>query len=267
VQGVWLVEIAEMAGMAKAEVETIKHFVSKTEDRFRVAYGVRTENFPRQCIFVATTNKTDFLKDPTGNRRFWPVQIHAQQPTKDVFKDLTEEEINQIWAEAVVRYKDGEQLHLSEEMVELATEAQTKHTQQHPWVGLIENYLSRKLPLNWTKMSKSERQFWLGDNEGDEVESSLVMYRDRVCMAELWAEALGKRDVIDERSAVTIRNIMGSFDEWKEDNIQRRYGVYGRFRNGYVRKTMLNNYEVDEFEAAQQEAQVVTKPVTDFDLF
>jgi len=267
VQGVWLVEIAEMAGMAKAEVETIKHFVSKTEDRFRVAYGVRTENFPRQCIFVATTNKTDFLKDPTGNRRFWPVQIHAQQPTKDVFKDLTEEEINQIWAEAVVRYKDGEQLHLSEEMVELATEAQTKHTQQHPWVGLIENYLSRKLPLNWTKMSKSERQFWLGDNEGDEVESSLVMYRDRVCMAELWAEALGKRDVIDERSAVTIRNIMGSFDEWKEDNIQRRYGVYGRFRNGYVRKTMLNNHEVDEFEAAQQEAQVVTKPVTDFDLF
>ncbi|MBS0175423.1 MAG: hypothetical protein JSR64_15390 [Nitrospira sp.] len=233
VQGVWLIEIAEMSGMAKAEIETVKHFVSKTEDRFRVAYGHRTENFPRQCVFFATTNKTDFLRDPTGNRRYWPVQVMEQEPVKDVFKDLTEGEIDQVWAEAVEYFKKGEKLYLPEDMVETATEVQRMHTEEHPWVSIIQEYLDIKLPENWSQMDRDERMFYIREEDG--LNERGVQYRTRVCIHEIWAEALGKRELIDERSAATIRNAMATIEGWKEEKNMLRYGIYGRQRRGYFR--------------------------------
>lgn len=238
VQGVWLVEIAELSGLAKAEVETVKHFVSKTEDRFRVAYGHRTENFPRQCVFFATTNKTDFLRDPTGNRRYWPVMVNETEPKKDVFTDLTEHEIDQIWAEAVCFYKQGELLYLPEEMVEKATEIQKRHTEEHPWVSIIEDYLERPRPENWSKMTKNDRLYWLNDNEVEDEDifkAEATRAVCRVCLLEIWHEALRKREAIDERSAVGIRNIMSNMAGWKEDKEPQRFGAFGIQRRGYLR--------------------------------
>lgn len=234
IQGVWLVEIPEMSGMAKAEVETVKHFVSKTEDRFRVAYGHRTENFPRQCIFFGTTNKFDFLKDPTGNRRYWPVQVMVTEPEKNVFTDLTDYEINQIWAEALQIYNDGENLHLSERMVEIAKAVQQKHTEEHPWMNIIQDYLDTKLPEDWNKKSKYDRYLWLQDE--DELKSQGVQFRCRVCIAEVWYEALGRRDLIDERSAKTIQNVMANIDGWKVINKPTKYSGYGTQRRGFIRE-------------------------------
>lgn len=259
VQGVWLVEIAEMAGMAKAEIETVKHFVSKTEDRFRVAYGHRTENFPRQCVFFATTNKVDFLRDPTGNRRYWPVQVNETEPAKDVFVDLTEEEIDQIWAEAVQFYKDGEKLYLPEEMIDRATEMQRKHTEEHPWTPIIEDYLERMRPENWSKMSKNDRLYWLSDNEtedDDVFKAEALRHICRVCVVEIWHEALKKREAIDERSATYIRNIMANMKGWKEEKEQKRYGAYGRQRKGFFRADSA--YLDDENETSQQVSQGVS---------
>lgn len=75
IQGAWLIEIAELSGLRKAEIESVKHFISKSEDSFRPAYARTSEIYPRQCVFFGTTNDSEFLRDPTGNRRFMPVDV------------------------------------------------------------------------------------------------------------------------------------------------------------------------------------------------
>ncbi len=236
IQGVWIVEVPEMSGMAKAEVETVKHFVSKTEDRFRVAYGHRTESFPRQCIFIGSTNKFDFLKDPTGNRRFWPVLIQEQAPVKDVFKDLTEFEIDQIWAEAVQIYKSKEALYLTDSVLEEAIAVQKKHTEEHPWMSIIQGYLERLLPEDWNQKSKYDRFIWLQDS--DELKAQGIHTRTRVCVNEIWYEALGERRLIDERSAIIIRNVMANMPDWKEKEGLLRCNIYGPQRRGFIRENI-----------------------------
>ncbi len=239
-QGVWITEIAEMSGMAKAEVEAVKHFVSKTEDRFRVAYGRKTEIFPRQGIFIGSVNMDDFLLDPTGNRRWWPIRIDTSKAVKDVFTDLTDAEVSQIWAEAVQMYKKGETLYLPENMAAIAAEVQEAHTKQHPWSEIIHAYLEEKVPANWHSMSRFDRANWLHSKEDfDEIaveEGVGLMYKSRVCLQELWHEALGKREVIDERSATAIKAIMVKIKNWEELKEQMRFGTYGKQRRGFVRK-------------------------------
>ena len=72
--GAWIVEISELDGMKKAEVESIKRFLTTQSDRYRPAYGRYTVDVPRSCVFAGTTNENAYLRDPTGNRRFWPVK-------------------------------------------------------------------------------------------------------------------------------------------------------------------------------------------------
>lgn len=75
-QGYWLLEISELAGMKKMDVETVKSFITRTDDKYRQSYGVSVESHPRSCIIVGTTNSDGgFLRDITGNRRFWPVHV------------------------------------------------------------------------------------------------------------------------------------------------------------------------------------------------
>ena len=140
--------------------------------------------------------------------------------------------------EAMHFYKQGELLYLPESMIDRAAEMQRKHTEEHPWVSIIEDYLERPRPENWSKMNKNERIYWLNDNE---VEDEDIFKADstrligRVCLLEIWHEALRKREAIDERSAVVIRNIMANMDGWKEEKELKRYAAYGRQRKGYFR--------------------------------
>ncbi len=106
-QGVWILEMGEMMATKKADIEATKHFLSKTEDIYRVAYGRRTSRFPRQCVFIGTTNDREFLRDKTGNRRFWPIDVGVKTHSKSVFDDLNQYEIDQVWAEAVELWKAG----------------------------------------------------------------------------------------------------------------------------------------------------------------
>ena len=110
IQGAWLIEMAELSGLKKAEVESIKHYISKREDMFRPAYGRTVETYKRQCVFFGTTNNKDFLRDPTGNRRFMPIDVRPEYATKSVNDDLTQDEVNQIWAEAYQLYLAKEPL-------------------------------------------------------------------------------------------------------------------------------------------------------------
>jgi putative DNA primase/helicase len=247
IRGVWFIEISELSGMAKAEVERVKGFISAQDDRYRQAYGRRVENFPRQCVFVATTNKPDFLKGQTGNRRFWPVQIDVHPAEKDVFTDLSDDEVDQVWAEAYYLFKKGENLYLTDELEKEAKYVQRLHTEEHPWTGLIQHYLDAKIPENWNQMNKYEKIEFL---QGDDLQTPGVMYRSRVCVQEIWEIALRRNDSIDEKSANVIRNIMRNTDEWEEVADRKRYGMYGPQRRGYMRvdipKELMEEFEKED---------------------
>lgn len=108
-RAVWIVELGELSGMRKADVDQLKEFISRTTDRIRVPYGRRTENFPRQCIFIGTTNSDEYLRDVTGNRRFWPVTVGRCN-----FHKLKRDR-DQLLAEAKFAYELGELLYLEDE--------------------------------------------------------------------------------------------------------------------------------------------------------
>lgn len=157
--GVWIAELGELYATRKAESEAVKQFLSKSEDIFRVAYGRRTASFPRQCVFYGTTNETVFLRDRTGNRRFWPVNVGG--PHDKSFKDFTEAEVAQVWAEAYYLWQQGESLYLDKDMEAEAVKAQSAHTEESEKVGLVREYLDTLLPENWDSLDLYERRdFW-----------------------------------------------------------------------------------------------------------
>ena len=230
VQGVWIMEVGELAGMRKAEAETIKLYISKQVDRFRPAYGRRLQEFPRQCVFIGTTNEAQFLRDTTGNRRFWVVDT-PNDPSRDMWDELTEETIKQIWAEAVEMYHAGEKLFLPKSIEQMAREVQESYEEENPRAGIVADYLEKLLPPNWSEMDSYTRREWLeSSSEQGTVE------RRTVCTLEIWVEAFGGNpDRIDRYGAKEIRDIMESLPEWKHQGNQKlTISPYGRQRY-YVR--------------------------------
>lgn len=224
VQGVWIMEVGELAGMRKAEAETIKLFISKQSDRFRAAYGRRVKDYPRQCVFIGTTNEQQFLKDMTGNRRFWVVDT-PDTPTRSVW-DLDGETVKAIWAEAVAMYKAGEALYLDRELEQQAREVQTRYEEDNPRAGLIVEYLDRMLPDGWGDMDTYARRAWL---ESDAVGT---VKRTQVCAMEIWAEALGgMQERMDYLTSREIGNILAEMPEWRYMGSKRiTVPPYGRQR-------------------------------------
>ena len=225
VLGVWIVEVGELAGMRKAEAETIKLFISKTSDRFRPAYGRRLQDFPRQCIFIGTTNETQFLRDTTGNRRFWVVDT-PNDPVCDMWEDLTPEIVAQIWGEAVELYRKGEKLFLPRELERVARDVQETYEEENPRVGVVADYLERLLPVGWDDMDLYARRQWL------ETAGEGTIRRTRVCTMEIWAEALnGNPDKLDRYVGKEIRDIMTKLPEWRQQGSKRlTIRPYGRQR-------------------------------------
>ena len=126
IQGTWINEVGELTAMTKQETSAVKQFLSKCEDIYRAAYGRRTEKYPRRCVFFGTSNDSEFLKDATGNRRFWPVDVGVHPAQRSVWDDLPQE-VDQIWAEAYTYWMIGEPLYLSKEIEEMAQEQQESH--------------------------------------------------------------------------------------------------------------------------------------------
>lgn len=220
-QGTWLMEVAEMAGLSKSEVETVKHFISKQEDRFRVAYGKRVSYFPRQCVFFGTTNNYNCLRDETGNRRFWPVDIRVTEPRKNLFEDFTRAEIDQVWAEAVELYRGGEPLYLDRELEAEAQEQQAMHTEEDPKFGLVQGYLDLLLPEDWEDMDLHKRRSYVR-GEDRELMAEGVCIRECVCIPEIWEELFGgSQDRLDVKTRRELHSIMQHMPGWE------RYGRAG----------------------------------------
>ena len=212
IQGSWIVELAELAPTYKNDNEIVKAFISRTSDRFRSPYGRRTEEYPRQCVFAGSTNNLMFLKDRTGNRRFWPITGDKDRKTKHSW-ELSKDDIDQLWAEAYYYWSEGESLVLEGELEEEALRIQLSHTEGGELVGLIEEYLDMLLPDNWESLDIIDRRDFIR-NYGDDDHCGSVQ-RERVCALEIWCEVMeGDRKNLQNAKAREIIDILQSIKGW-----------------------------------------------------
>lgn len=137
-QGRWIIEMAELEGLNKADTSATKHFITKREDLFRAPYGRKLEKKPRRCAFAGTVNHDAYLKDDSGNRRFWPVACTS------IDIEGLRANVRQLWAEAVHRFKAGERWWVEVHERELFTVEQDKRFQEDAWQEPIEDYLVGK---------------------------------------------------------------------------------------------------------------------------
>lgn len=229
--GVWLVEVAELDAFRKTDVSRIKQFLSLRADRYRAAYGRQVNEFQRRCVFFGTCNQMDFLQDTTGNRRFWPVDVGVKPHEKTVWKDLTDDIIDQIWAEAKFRWQMGEQLYLPPEMESAAQEQQEAHREVSPREGLVRDFVSRQIPDDWLNwMLDRRRDFWANNATGNYN----LVDRDRICTLEIWCELFNgsPRDLTGGcKDAREINEILASIPGWKRSNSPKNCGCsYGKQR-------------------------------------
>ncbi|WP_373845026.1 VapE domain-containing protein [Clostridium sp.] len=225
IQGTWINEIGELNGFNKSETNSVKQFLSKREDIYREPFGKRTGRYPRRCVLFGTSNESEFLKDKTGNRRFWPVTLSEQQPIKNVFEDL-ENEVDQIWAEAFLSWQLGEKLFLEGNVKIEAEQQQEIYKESNAKEGIIREFIERPVPLNWNKRSIGERRMYWSGEFGKSKEDT--MERDRICAAEVWCECLGG-DIkymkkIDTRE---INDILRCISGWEMHKSTCRFGCYG----------------------------------------
>lgn len=237
IQGFWIIEIGELAAMKRYEVETVKQFTSKSEDSYRAAYGHHVETHKRQCVFFGTTNTYDFLKDMTGNRRFFPVDVHPEKAAKDVWNDLDAKVVDQIWAEAVSLFRNGEKFYLwDEDIKRMAEEVQDSHLEESPLTGAVLAFLDKKIPKNWDEIDLcAKRDFIRGESFVSAIKGEV--YRDKVCALEIWCELFdGERKDLSRQKSKEINDIIEKTGEWIRAKKSLRFsGAYG-VQKGFIRK-------------------------------
>ena len=224
-QGYWILEIGELAGLKKTEIETLRGFLSRQNDIYRASFGRRATPHPRQCVFIGTTNaENGYLRDTAGNRRFWPVKTPGDAARASW--EMTEEEIRQIWAEALVRYKEGEPLHLDNELAGMALKEQQIAMEVDEREGMVRDYLEMPLPERWDKMDIFDRRNYIcGSEFGGEREPG-VRKRERVCNMEIWCECFGRESsALKKIDSYEINAIMRKIEGW-EKYAGTRTGMY-----------------------------------------
>jgi predicted P-loop ATPase len=222
--GSWIIELAELSSTKRSDVETVKTFISKCEDTYRPPYGKHVQNFPRQCVFYGTTNETEYLKDRTGNRRFWTIDVEQVMDF-----DAIEAERDQLWAEAVVRWKAGERLWLTDpDVVAIWQSDLAAHTVQDELEGQLIEYLDTPLPDGWDNMGPDLKRDWIqglipGAGRG-------TVPRMQVSLCEIRHEMMGENrrdkggnDLTSRRIANIINNLTG----WRKLKKRQRVPGYG----------------------------------------
>ena len=232
----WVVELGELSSIKRSDVEQVKAHLSKQVDIYRAAYARRVLEHPRQCVFCGTTNEALFLKGDTGNRRFWVIPVVTELRKYKDWSEAIRRDRDQLWAEAVHYYKQGEPLYLSEEL-----EAQAKQRQQDfnddnddPIVAMLDKYLNTLLPVNWDTMDIQARRSYLRDP--DPLQAEGTVKRDKVCAAEFICEQLGK-DMADKDYKYLCRRVskmIGDRPEWERvsstKHAAKLYGTQRGFR-------------------------------------
>lgn len=229
-QGAWILEIPELQGFSKAEVTTIKGFVSARKDKVRMAYARRAMEYPRQCIFMGSTNDSEYLKDSTGGRRFWPVACSVGE----IDTGRLARNVDQLWAEAVTLYREMRRncnsetlpLYLSDQEAgrEAARlqESRRAESAEEGLAGEIAAWLEKPIGAD----------LGLDDLDGEEPR-----YRNQVCIRDVWVEMMGREvSLLDQNKSQMLsramRHVPGwyyaerqSTDRWGRQRVFRRNGV------------------------------------------
>lgn len=228
-QGYWVIEIGELAGMKKADVEKVKGFLSTTDDKYRPSYGRVVESHPRQCVVIATVNgERGYLRDITGNRRFWIIKCRQKEQARKW--SFTKEERDQIWAEAVALWRGGEKLYLEDTELPAAEALQREAMELDERQGIVEEYLNTLLPDNWDGMDLYERRNYLSV-QYDPTQPRGTTVRKAVSNVEIWAECFGKNpSEMKPADSYAIAALMMRVEGWERTEKIRRIPVYGRQR-------------------------------------
>jgi len=229
-QGFWVVEIGELAGMRKADIEKVKAFLSTSDDKYRPSYGKVVESHPRQCIVIATVNgERGYLRDITGNRRFWIIKVHQKKQKKTW--SFTEEYRQQFWAEAKEIWKSGEKLYLEGDILEEAEKAQKGAMETDERVGMVEEYLNTPLPADWDDMDLFARRNYLNGSEFGGTQHIGTITRTSVSNAEIWCECLNHSlPDLKTTDSYQIAALMAQINGWERTTNIKRLPIYGRQR-------------------------------------
>ena len=222
-QGNWIMEIPELNGLSKSSITAMRQFISSRNDKFRPAYGRRVEEHPRRCIMIGTTNAEEgYLQDTAGGRRFWPVNVGAGIRTLEAW-DLTQDDVDQIWAEALMRYRQGETLILEGKLADEAERAQLDALKSDEREGVVQEYLDRLLPEDWDDLNLYERRDFLRGTEKG------VIRRQYVSNIEIWCECFEyEKKTLEMKNSREITAMLKKMG-W-EHSCSSRIPIYGRQR-------------------------------------
>ena len=214
ISGKWIIEIDEMGATNKHELEAQKSFLSAQHTTVRMAYARHAFDFKRQCVFIGSTNATEYLKDSTGNRRWWPIDCREKKIDIEKLKG----EVDQIWAEAYMLYIQGARTYLSDSAEEMAKITQESKRETDPREGVIEAWLETD-----AEKDRYESPNGAFGSEGKEV-------RDRVCVIEIWQDCFMEKGNPRPAELKQIRRILDKNSNWiRVDSI--RFGIrFGRQR-------------------------------------
>ena len=223
-QGYWILEIGELAGMKKADLDKVKAFVSRVDDKYRASFGRRVTSHPRQCVFFGTTNSENgYLRDITGNRRYWNIKLSGSSKYKPW--QMTSELVQQIWAEVMILADAGEKLYLLPDLEEYAKEEQREAMEHDEREGLVRLYLDTLLPANWDEMDLYQRREFL---RGDDTTPVGTDVRVIVSNMEIWCECFSrKKEDLRSMDSYAIAAIMSRLPEWEKQPTPQRIAIYG----------------------------------------
>lgn len=227
----WIIELAELSSIKRSDVEQVKNYISRRDDIYRAAYGSVVEKHPRQCVFCGTTNETYFLKGDTGNRRFWVIAVDPDLRRHPDFTEALMRDRDQLWAEAVEYWRQGEKLYLP---ADLEAEARRRQSQYNddvddPLRDMLAVFLDMKLPTDWESWDLNRRRAYV--RNPDPLDEEGVVRRDRVCAAEFICERMG-REMSDKEYKYLSRRVCRLLDDlgWERCGNGPRYmeKLYGR---------------------------------------
>lgn len=261
-RGSWIIEMSEMQAGKRAENETQKAFITRRTDTYRPAYGRCVVEVPRQCVFAATTNEMDMLKDRTGGRRFLIVTGDPRRREAFAPTDFTEGEAGQIWAEVLELYKEDPSLVLPADLMSVAESIQEEHTEGSEMLGVIEAYLNKPLPEKeiWDAYDPKRRYLYLNNPQTNDPEP--VRMRNEVCATEVDCECFGGLPgTMSSMQARNIHDILRKLEGWEPyhgKSKDRKYAAYKHFgtvygrQRAYIRTKPLS---LEEWKQKQQEAE------------
>jgi len=231
--GNWVLEIPELSAFGKAEVNHIKAFMSRQEDRARLAYDRRVTIFQRQCIFMGSTNDKKYLKDETGGRRFWPVEC-TLGPDEEIDTDTLEQNVDQLWAEAYDEYR---QMRIKQPFGTLPL--YLRDTTAARIAAVLQE--SRRIENSTDSIKGIIVEYLDRPQQSGSIDDAGVTFRDKTCAMEIWVQCFGgEKKNFPYQNQMAINKVLRSLDRWEESG-QKRFGDLG-VQKAYVRiKRETNN--------------------------